>query len=212
MVGICRRPATASRLERRLNRFRLGRGDVPSIFALATGANFVYIAYEFPTPEAERILANKDSPIRKIAELKGNKVDFNKGSHVHWLVDNALESDIQPICLPPPDARAAFQRGAVDTSLSRNPRGAYQLSILSENAIRLLKPMKFRAYPLRGAKKNGTSAVLWNQTVIPPVMADQQTIAHGFFIPNLIPKKLDVSEATCRRNDEGSGMGRSPFY
>jgi sulfonate transport system substrate-binding protein len=95
-------------------------GEVPPIFALAAGANFVYTAYELPTPEAEGILVSKDSPIRQIADLKGKKVAFNKGSDVHWLVVNALQkaglkySDIQPAYLTPADARAAFQRGAVD--------------------------------------------------------------------------------------------------
>jgi sulfonate transport system substrate-binding protein len=95
-------------------------GEVPPIFALAAGANFVYVAYELPTPEAEGILVTKDSPIQKLADLKGKRIAFNKGSDVHWLVLNALESaglkynDIQATYLPPPDARAAFQRGAVD--------------------------------------------------------------------------------------------------
>jgi sulfonate transport system substrate-binding protein len=65
-------------------------GEVPPIFALAAGAKFLYIAYELPTPAAEGILVNKDSPIQKIADLKGKRVAFNKGSVVHWLVINAL--------------------------------------------------------------------------------------------------------------------------
>jgi hypothetical protein len=64
-------------------------GEVPPIFALAAGANFVYIAYELPTPGAEGILVNKDSPIQKIADLKGKRVAFNKGSDIHWLLINA---------------------------------------------------------------------------------------------------------------------------
>jgi sulfonate transport system substrate-binding protein len=95
-------------------------GEVPPIFALAAGANLVYTAYELPTPEAEGILVSKESPIDKIADLKGKKVAFNKGSDVHWLVVSALQkaglkyTDIQPVYLTPSDARAAFQRGAVD--------------------------------------------------------------------------------------------------
>ncbi len=95
-------------------------GEVPPIFALAAGANLVYTAYELPTPEAEGILVSKESPIHEIADLKGRKVAFNKGSDVHWLVVNGLQkaglkyTDIQPIYLTPADARAAFQRGAVD--------------------------------------------------------------------------------------------------
>jgi sulfonate transport system substrate-binding protein len=95
-------------------------GEVPPIFALAAGANLVYTAYELPTPEAEGILVSKQSPIGGIADLKGKKVAFNKGSDVHWLVVSALQkaglkyTDIQPVYLTPADARAAFQRGAVD--------------------------------------------------------------------------------------------------
>jgi sulfonate transport system substrate-binding protein len=95
-------------------------GEVPPIFALAAGAPLVYTAYELPTPEAEGILVPKESKIRTIADLKGKKVAFNKGSDVHWLVVKALEDaglkygDIQPTYLAPADARAAFQNGAVD--------------------------------------------------------------------------------------------------
>ncbi|HEX6565188.1 MAG TPA: sulfonate ABC transporter substrate-binding protein [Chthoniobacterales bacterium] len=95
-------------------------GEVPPIFALAAGAPLVYTAYELPTPEAEGILVPKDSPIRTIADLKGKKVAFNKGSDVHWLMVKALEDaglkygDIQPAYLAPADARAAFQNGAID--------------------------------------------------------------------------------------------------
>lgn len=95
-------------------------GEVPPIFALAAGANLVYTAYELPTPEAEGILVSQESPIHEIADLKGRKVAFNKGSDVHWLVVSALlksglkYTDIQPVYLAPPDARAAFQGGAVD--------------------------------------------------------------------------------------------------
>ena len=95
-------------------------GEVPPIFALAACANLVYTAYELPTPEAEGILVSKESPMAKIEDLKGKKVAFNKGSDVHWLVVSALQkaglkyTDIQPVYLTPADARAAFQRGAVD--------------------------------------------------------------------------------------------------
>jgi sulfonate transport system substrate-binding protein len=95
-------------------------GEVPPIFALAAGAPLVYTACELPSPEAEGILVPKDSPIRTIADLKGKKIAFNKGSDVHWLVVKALEDaglkygDVQPAYLAPADARAAFQNGAID--------------------------------------------------------------------------------------------------
>jgi sulfonate transport system substrate-binding protein len=95
-------------------------GEVPPVFALAAGAPLVYTAYELPSPEAEGILVPNDSPIRTVADLRGKKIAFNKGSDVHWLLVKALEdaglkySDVQPAYLAPADARAAFQNGAID--------------------------------------------------------------------------------------------------
>jgi len=69
----------------------------------------------------------KDSPIRSLADLKGRKVVLNKGSNVHYLLVKLLEkqglkySDIQVVYLPPADARAAFERGAVDAWVIWDP-------------------------------------------------------------------------------------------
>jgi len=95
-------------------------GEAPPVFAQAAGADFVYSAYEIPTPDAEGLLVQQNSPIKTVAELKGKKIAFNKGSDVHWLVVALLKqaglrySDIQPVYLAPADARAAFEKGAVD--------------------------------------------------------------------------------------------------
>lgn len=57
-----------------------------------------------------------DSPIRTVAQPRGKKVAFNKGSSVHYLLAKALEhagltyADIQPIYLTPADGRAAPMR------------------------------------------------------------------------------------------------------
>lgn len=95
-------------------------GEVPPIFAQAAGAPLVYVGYEPPAPEAEAILVAKDSPLKTVSDLKGKKVALNKGSNVHYLLVKALEkeglaySDIEVNFLPPADARAAFEKQAVD--------------------------------------------------------------------------------------------------
>ena len=95
-------------------------GEAPPIFAQAAGAPLVYVGYEPPAPKAEAILVPKDSPIRTVADLKGKKVALNKGSNVHYLLVKALEKaglkygDVEVVFLPPADARAAFEKGAVD--------------------------------------------------------------------------------------------------
>ncbi|MFP8834779.1 sulfonate ABC transporter substrate-binding protein [Hydrogenophaga sp. XSHU_21] len=102
-------------------------GEAPPIFAQAAGARFVYIGNDPAAPEAEAIVVPKDSPIKSVAELKGKKVALNRGSNVHYLLVKLLEknglkyTDIQPVFLAPADARAAFERGAVDAWVIWDP-------------------------------------------------------------------------------------------
>lgn len=102
-------------------------GEAPPVFAQAAGANFVYVGYEEPAPTAEAVLVPKGSAIRSMTELKGKKVALNKGSNVHYLLVKLLEknglkyADVQPVFLPPADARAAFERGSVDAWVIWDP-------------------------------------------------------------------------------------------
>ncbi|SDI30915.1 sulfonate ABC transporter substrate-binding protein [Paraburkholderia phenazinium] len=95
-------------------------GEAPPVFAQAAGADFVYTAYEIPTPHAEGVVVPKNSPIKAVTDLKGKKIAFNRGSDVHWFIvallrKNGLDfGDIQPVYLAPADARAALEQGAVD--------------------------------------------------------------------------------------------------
>jgi len=62
----------------------------------------------------------QNSPIRTIADLKGKRVGFTKGSSAHNIVVQTLESgglgyaDITPVYLTPPDAGPAFANGSID--------------------------------------------------------------------------------------------------
>ncbi len=102
-------------------------GEAPPIFAQAAGANFVYVGHEETAPKAEALIVQKDSPIKDVADLKGRKIALNKGSNVHYLLVKLLEkhglkyTDIQPVFLPPADARAAFERGSVDAWVIWDP-------------------------------------------------------------------------------------------
>ena len=102
-------------------------GEAPPIFAQAAGAPIQYVAYEPPAPKGEAILVPKDSPLKSVVDLKGRKVALNRGSNVHYLLVKALEkagvkySEIEPVFLAPADARAAFERGAVDAWVIWDP-------------------------------------------------------------------------------------------
>src|SRR6266567_4063535 len=102
-------------------------GEAPPIFAQAAGAPIQYVAYEPPAPKGEAILVPKESKLNSVADLKGKKVALNKGSNVHYLLVKALEkagvkySEIETVFLAPADARAAFERGAVDAWVIWDP-------------------------------------------------------------------------------------------
>jgi len=102
-------------------------GEAPPIFAQAAGAPIQYVAYEPPAPKGEAILIPRDSKLTSVADLKGRKVALNKGSNVHYFLVKALEqagvkySEIEPVFLAPADARAAFERGAVDAWVIWDP-------------------------------------------------------------------------------------------
>jgi sulfonate transport system substrate-binding protein len=102
-------------------------GEAPPIFAQAANSNLVYVANQPAAPLAEALIVPKDSPIQSVQDLKGKRVVLNKGSNVHYLLLKVLEAnhlkldDIQVVYLPPADARAAFEKGAVDAWVIWDP-------------------------------------------------------------------------------------------
>ena len=102
-------------------------GEAPPIFAQAAGARFVYVGNDPAAPQAEALVVPKSSTLKSAAELKGKRVALNKGSNVNYLLVKLLEknglkySDITPVYLAPADARAAFERGAVDAWVIWDP-------------------------------------------------------------------------------------------
>jgi len=94
-------------------------GDSPPVFAQSAGANIVYAAGQ-PITNGQGILVQANSPIRTIADLKGKRVGFTKGSSAHNIIVQTLEkagftyADITPVYLTPPDAGPAFANGSID--------------------------------------------------------------------------------------------------
>jgi sulfonate transport system substrate-binding protein len=95
-------------------------GDSPPIFAQAGGAKIRYVAAVKSEGNTQAIIVPQDSPIKTLADLKGKRIAFGKGSSAHNLLVAALEKaglswgDITPAPLAPADATAAFVKGAVD--------------------------------------------------------------------------------------------------
>lgn len=100
-------------------------GDTPPIFAQAAGYPLVYVA---STPSAEHaVLVQKDLPIKTLAELRGRRVAFARGSSAHNVTVKALAlagltlKDIVPAYLAPADATAAFNGGTIDAWVVWDP-------------------------------------------------------------------------------------------
>ncbi len=95
-------------------------GNTPPIFAQAAGKDLSYVGYELVPANSQALLLPKGSAIQSIQELKGKRIAVQKGSSAHELLAKILQKaglswqDIQPIWLPPADARAAFDKQSVD--------------------------------------------------------------------------------------------------
>jgi sulfonate transport system substrate-binding protein len=113
-------------------------GDSPPIFAQAGGAGVRYVAAVKSDGNTQAIIVPQNSPIKTLADLRGKRIAFGKGSSAHNLLVAALEkagiawSDITPAPLAPADATAAFAKGSVDAWSIWDPYLA--LAELKENA------------------------------------------------------------------------------
>jgi len=94
-------------------------GDTPPIFAQAANANIVYVAGS-PITNGQGILVPANSTIQTIADLKGKRIGFGKGTSAHNVLIATLEKagltyeDITPVYLSPPDAGPAFANGSIE--------------------------------------------------------------------------------------------------
>ena len=93
-------------------------GDTPPIFAQAAHGDLLYIAANRGAPQS--VLLPPGSKIQSVADLKGKRLAFGRGSSAHNFALLVLEKaglrydEIEPVYLGPADAGAAFQRGGID--------------------------------------------------------------------------------------------------
>ncbi len=147
-------------------------GDTPPIFAQAAGARIRYVAAVKSDGNTQAIVVPQDSPIKTLADLKGKRIAFGKGSSAHNLLVAALEkagltwSDITPAPLAPADATAAFVKGSVDAwsiwdpylalaELKENARAiAFEKDVRKQNAFYIAGSDFVEKYPALVARLN----------------------------------------------------------
>jgi sulfonate transport system substrate-binding protein len=119
-------------------------GDAPPIFAQAARANLLYVAALPTSGGNEAILVPENSPIKTLADLKGKKIGFAKGSSAHNTTVAALEkaglsySDITPVYLAPADGATAFAGGSLDAWTIWDP----YLALTEKGKVRVLASAK----------------------------------------------------------------------
>lgn len=225
-------------------------GEAPPIFAQAAGAPLAYVAATVPRPASEAVLVPRGSAIRSVADLKGKKVAYNKGSNVHYFLVKLLQKnglaygDVESVFLAPADARAAFEKGSVDAWVIWDPFAAAAEVALGArvlaNAEGVVGNRAYYFSSLDYAAKNqdvtrvlieeinkldvwgsanrsllaGELAPLWGipkpvvdlsssrsgygtGPITRAILAEQQQIADTFFDLKLIPKKINVLDATA---------------
>ena len=95
-------------------------GQPPPVFAQSNGVPFVYVATTESSPDSSGLVVPENSPIQTVADLKGKRLAFARGSSSHFFAAQLLAqagltfADIKPIYLQPSEARAAFQSSAID--------------------------------------------------------------------------------------------------
>lgn len=118
-------------------------GETPPIFAQAAGADLVYLVNLPPgSGQGYGIIVPKDSSIQTVADLKGKKVAYARGTALTYFLIKALEEvglkfeDIVGVNLGIADGRAAFLNRTVDAYVATDP---YLLKWQQDGSIRLLR-------------------------------------------------------------------------
>ncbi|MDX2161295.1 MAG: aliphatic sulfonate ABC transporter substrate-binding protein [bacterium] len=103
-----------------------GTGDAPPVFAQAAGVPLRYVATQVAYGN-EAVIVPADSEIDSLDDLAGQQIAYVRGSSANYLLVLALQAggvafeDVESVLLPPADANAAFQSGAVDAWVIWDP-------------------------------------------------------------------------------------------
>jgi sulfonate transport system substrate-binding protein len=103
-------------------------GDTPALLASAAKADVVVIAgAEHKAGSYYQIVAPPGSPIRTVADLRGKRVAFTRGTALHGFLLIALQSaglrqaDIVPVDLPIVAIASALKSGGADAAILAGP-------------------------------------------------------------------------------------------
>jgi sulfonate transport system substrate-binding protein len=100
-----------------------------AVLAKANG-NPIKTVYIYSRPEWTALVVGKDSPIKKVADLRGKKVAATKGTDPYLFLLRSLheaglkKNDVEIVHLQHPDGRVALETGKVDAWAGLDPHMA----------------------------------------------------------------------------------------
>src|SRR5580692_7264944 len=112
--------------------------------------NPIKAIYVYSRPEWTALVVRKDSPITKVADLKGKKVAVTRGTDPHIFLFRVFheagltEKDIEMVVLQHPDGRIALEKGDVDAWAGLDPMMA-QTEIQSGSRL-FYRNVNFNSY------------------------------------------------------------------
>ena len=102
-------------------------GDVPFLMGLSQGVDWVMIGISDEGAYTEGLIARKDSGIKSVADLKGKRVGYFKGSTGHFGLVMALRQtgirpeQVQLLPLTPTEQLAAIITNRIDAAMTWEP-------------------------------------------------------------------------------------------
>ncbi|EJN55617.1 ABC-type nitrate/sulfonate/bicarbonate transport system, periplasmic component [Loigolactobacillus coryniformis subsp. coryniformis CECT 5711] len=102
-------------------------GDTPPVTAQANGIKLVYVAAGAAKPNGSEILVGQDLGIKRLADLKGKRIAYAKGTSAQFFIIQALKkaglttSDVTLVNMDQAAASVAFAKGKVDAWVTWDP-------------------------------------------------------------------------------------------
>lgn len=188
-------------------------GSTAGLAALLSRANGnpIKAVYVYSRPEWTALAVARNSPIRRVAELKGRKIAATKGTDPYLFLLRALhetgldKNDVDIVHLQHPDGRVALERGDVDAWAGLDPHLA--ASQIEAGSRLIYRNVAFNSYGFLNVSEKFAAA---HPDQIPVVIhayekARLWAIAHPDELARLIAAEARLSAPVARlqlqRND-----------
>ncbi|WP_125705144.1 aliphatic sulfonate ABC transporter substrate-binding protein [Lacticaseibacillus daqingensis] len=192
-------------------------GDTPPVVNQAAGLDLVYVAAGADKVNGTEVLVKQNSGINKLADLKGKRIAYAKGTAAQFMIVQALAkanltvNDVTLVNMDQSAASVAFAKGKVDAWVSWDPYTAtaevQQNAKVLTNAVGLAKNRDF----VVSTRKYATAHTAVS-TLLIDYLADDMSWAnknHAKLI-TMLADTLHLSKAIVTKTVERRSFSMSP--